>query len=130
MTPRMARRLAARVVTVALLVMSAGAASPKHVQTGLASIYGKGWQGRHTASGGTFDPGAMTGSHASLPFGTRVRVTAIASGRAVEVTINDRPGRGAHHLIDLTPAAARKIGLDHGTARVRVEVLNLLESPK
>jgi len=116
-------------LVVAAAVLAIAAAPPKRVQTGLASYYGKGWQDKKTASGEAFDPEAMAGAHASLPFGTRVKVTVIATGKSVEVKINDRPGRGVHHLIDLTPAAARAVGLSgHGTARVRLEVTNLIGS--
>jgi len=113
------------------LVFATVAAAPRAVQTGLASYYGAGSSGQRTASGDAFDPGAMTAAHASLPFGSRVRVTVVATGKSAEVTINDRPGRRHHHLIDVTPAAARKLGIaGQGTARVKVEVLNLIGSPK
>src|SRR5258705_511075 len=56
-------------------------------QHGMASYY---WQGQRVASGGRFDPSAMTAAHKTLPFGTRVRVTHLGNGRSVEVKINDR----------------------------------------
>jgi rare lipoprotein A len=67
---------------------------------------------------------AMTAAHKKLPFGTVVRVTDVATGRSVQVTINDRgpfiPGR----IIDLSRGAAAKLGIiDSGVAKVRVEVL-------
>jgi rare lipoprotein A len=66
----------------------------------------------------------MTAAHKKLPFGTVVRVTNVATGRSVQVTINDRgpfiPGR----IIDLSRGAAVKLGIiDSGVAKVRVEVL-------
>ena len=61
-------------------------------QSGLASWYGGSWHGRPTTSGVRFDQEAMTAAHASLPMGTRVRVVNQDGGRAVVVTINDRPG--------------------------------------
>ena len=89
--------------------------------TGLASYY---WQPQRVASGGWFNPKAMTAAHKTLPFGTRVRVTNKRNGRSVEVTINDRgpyvPGR----IIDLSDAAASKIGMKKaGVVPVHVEVI-------
>jgi rare lipoprotein A len=89
---------------------------------GIASFY---WQSRKTASGERFDRTALTAAHRTLPFDTRARVTHLKSGRSVVVRINDRgpfrPGR----IIDLSPAAARAIGLDgDGLARVSVEVVH------
>jgi rare lipoprotein A len=89
--------------------------------TGLASYY---WQPQRVASGGWFNPKAMTAAHKTLPFGTRVRVTNKRNGRSVEVTINDRgpyiPGR----IIDLSDAAAGKIGMKKaGVVPVHVEVV-------
>ena len=93
-------------------------------QVGEASWYGKRYHGRTTASGEPFDMNAMTAAHKKLPFGTKVRVTNLANGRAVQVVINDRgpfiPGR----IIDLSRGAAAKIGMiDSGVAKVRVEIL-------
>ena len=90
-------------------------------QHGVASFY---WEPQRLASGGWFNPEAMTAAHRSLPFGTRVRVTHLASGRAVEVKINDRGPYIAGRIIDLSRAAAGVIGMtQQGIARVAVEVL-------
>jgi hypothetical protein len=93
-------------------------------EEGMASWYGPGFAGRTTSNGEVFDPALMTAAHRTLPFGTRVLVTNLANGRAVEVRINDRgpfkPGR----IIDLSRAAAERIDMVRsGVARVRVEVL-------
>ena len=98
-------------------------ATPRVVQTGAASWYGQPHHGKKTASGETFDMYALTAAHRSLPLGTRVRVTNVANGRAVEVRINDRgpaiPGR----IIDLSYAAARALGaVSDGVFRVRIAV--------
>ena len=95
---------------------------PGHVLDGVASFY---WQGQKTASGEAFDHGAMTAAHPTLPFNTRVRVTHVQTGRAVEVRINDRgpfkPGR----VIDLSQKAAEELGIvSRGLARVRLEVVS------
>jgi rare lipoprotein A len=90
-------------------------------QLGIASYY---WQGQRVASGGRFDPSAMTAAHKTLPFGTRVRVTHLGNGRSVEVKINDRGPFIAGRIIDLSKGAAGVIGMTaQGIARVAVEVL-------
>ena len=90
-------------------------------QSGMASYY---WQGQRVASGGWFNPNAMTAAHRNLPFGTRVRVTHSGSGRSVDVTINDRGPFVAGRIIDLSRAAASVIGMTgQGVAKVKVMVL-------
>jgi len=90
-------------------------------QHGVASFY---WQPQRLASGGWFNPNAMTAAHRSLPFGTRVRVTHAATGRSVDVRINDRGPYIAGRIIDLSRAAAGVIGMTgQGIARVSVTIL-------
>jgi rare lipoprotein A len=90
-------------------------------QTGLASYY---WQPQLLASGGQFDPNAMTAAHRTLPFGTRVRVRHLANGRSVVVRINDRGPYVAGRVIDLSKGAAAKIDMtEHGIARISMTVL-------
>ncbi len=94
------------------------------IGSGEASYYGRGFAGRPTASGETFDPAEMTAAHRSLPFGARVRVTNRENGRSVVVRINDRGPYAKGRLIDVSQGAARKLGMiDSGTADVRLEVL-------
>jgi len=93
------------------------------VQVGMASWYGPGFHGRRTASGEVYDQDALTAAHPSLPFGTRVRVTNLDNGRAVDVRITDRGPFVEGRVIDLSRAAARVIGLiGPGVGRVRLEV--------
>lgn len=88
---------------------------------GVASFY---WQPQRVASGGWFNPNAMTAAHKTLPFGTRVRVTHAGNGRSVVVTINDRGPYIQGRTIDLSKAAAGVIGMQsQGVARIRMEVL-------
>jgi len=90
----------------------------------LASHYGKGWDGRRTASGEIFSNAKLTAAHKRLPFGTRVRVTSLATGKSVIVRINDRGPFVKGRTIDLSDEAARRIGLTHeGVGRVRIEIL-------
>ena len=80
------------------------------VEEGTASWYGPGFHGKTTANGETYNQYAMTAAHKILPLGTRVRVTHLGNGRSLIVRINDRgpfhPGR----VIDLSMAAAEKLG--------------------
>ena len=88
---------------------------------GVASYY---WQPQRVASGGWFNPNAMTAAHKTLPFGTRVRVIHASTGRSVTVTINDRGPYIRGRIIDLSRAAAGVIGMrGSGVANVRLEVL-------
>ncbi len=89
--------------------------------TGVASYY---WQPQPVASGGRFNPDALTAAHKTLPFGTRVRVTRPDTGRSVEVVINDRGPYIAGRIIDLSRRAAQVIGMtDVGITRVNVAIL-------
>jgi rare lipoprotein A len=89
--------------------------------TGVASYY---WEHQRLASGGWFDPSAMTAAHKTLPFGTRVRVTHLGNGRSVDVRINDRGPYIAGRIIDLSKAAASLIGMTgQGVARVKMQIL-------
>lgn len=94
-------------------------------QVGVASWYGKKFHGRRTASGERYNMRAMTAAHRSLPFGSRVRVTDVETGRSVKVRINDRGPYYRRRVIDLSYGAAKKLGMvQKGITRVRVEVLN------
>jgi rare lipoprotein A len=94
------------------------------LESGVASYYAEGLDGRPTASGERYDSRALTAAHRTLPFGSRVRVTNLDNGRSVVVRINDRGPRIEKRVIDLSYAAARELQfLDRGTARVTLEVL-------
>ena len=88
---------------------------------GIASFY---WQPQRVASGGWFNPNAMTAAHKTLPFGTKVRVTHLGNGRSVEVVINDRGPYIAGRIIDLSKAAAGVIGMQgQGIANIRMDII-------
>lgn len=98
-----------------------GVSSHSGASHGIASYY---WQPQRVASGGMFNPNAMTAAHKTLPFGTRVRVVHASTGRSVTVTINDRGPYVRGRIIDLSRAAAGVIGMrGSGVASVRLEVL-------
>ena len=91
---------------------------------GIASFYATKFNGRRTASGEKFNNNAMTAAHKSLPFGSKVQVTNVRNGKSVVVRINDRGPYVRGRIIDLSKAAAKKIGIGHaGTARVKLEIL-------
>ncbi len=94
-------------------------------QRGRASWYGPGFEGRRTASGERFQPQAMTAAHRSLPFGSRVRVTHVSTGRSVVVRINDRGPFHGNRIIDLAAGPARMLGLTSvGSAYVALHRLD------
>jgi len=92
------------------------------VFTGTASWYGAEFRGRSTANGELFDETKYTAAHRKLAFGTKVRVTNLANGLAVIVTINDRGPWVKGRVLDLSWATARAIQVK-GVAQVKIEVL-------
>lgn len=102
--------------------------SPSHakaLQVGVASWYGKQFQGKKTASGEPFDMQDFTAAHPTLRLGTYVRVTSLRSGSAVVVRINDRGPFTDGRIIDLSANAARALGFrERGLQQVRLELVN------
>jgi len=97
-------------------------ATPTQVASqGVASFY---TEGQQTASGEKFDTNDLTAAHPTLPFGTRLRVTNVATGRSVTVRVNDRgpyvPGR----VVDVSHSAADALGMvGSGIAKVKLDVV-------
>jgi rare lipoprotein A len=87
---------------------------------GIASFY------KHdskTASGEPFDPRQLTAAHRTLPFGTRLRVTNVATGQSVTVRINDRGPFIAGRVVDVSHSAAEALGMvDRGITKVKLVV--------
>ncbi|MEA3273961.1 MAG: septal ring lytic transglycosylase RlpA family protein [Pseudomonadota bacterium] len=99
--------------------------SEGHVEQGLASWYGKKFHGRKTSSGERYDMYAMTAAHKSLPLPTYARVTNLKNGRSAVVKINDRGPFHGKRIIDLSYAAAHKLGVvSKGTALVEVQAID------
>ena len=91
-------------------------------QTGIGSWYGRRFHGSPTSSGEPYDMYAMTAAHPTLPIPSYARVTNLANGRSVVVRINDRGPFHAGRAIDLSYAAASKLGyLTQGSAEVQIE---------
>ena len=92
-------------------------------EEGVVSYYAEKFHGRRTASGQRFDKNAMTAAHRTLPFGTKLEVTNLATGKSVMVVVNDRGPYAKDRILDLSPAAARKLGLlGKGTIRASIVV--------
>lgn len=115
------RRLALRAFFACAMLATMPACAD---QIGRASFYGH-ESGTRRADGRPFIPSQLGAAHWTLPLGTRVRVTDLATGRSVVVPINDRgPHPRLHRLIDLSLGAARALGITRrGLATVRVTVL-------
>jgi rare lipoprotein A len=93
-------------------------------QMGTASWYGREYHGRKTSNGEIFDMYELTAAHRKLPFGTFVRVTNLKNRKSVVVKINDRGPWKRGRIIDLSYAAAKKIGMvKDGITRVKVEIV-------
>jgi rare lipoprotein A len=115
------RRAAAMANKHAPFATDKHAAETRAASYGLASFY---TEGARTASGEKFDPHELTAAHPTLPFGTRLRVTNVATGRSVVVRVNDRgpfvPGR----VVDVSYSAAETLGIiGRGIAKVKLDVV-------
>jgi len=96
-----------------------------NAESGVASYYCDSLDGNPTASGETYDKRRFTAAHKSLPFGTKVKVRNVENGKLVSVVINDRGPFVEDRIIDLSSAAAKKLGLLHdGVANVKIAVVS------
>lgn len=114
-----------RTYTVAGQSYSVMQDSSGYVERGIASWYGTKFHGRRTSSGEPYDVYAMTAAHKSLPIPCYARVTNLRNGRSVVVRINDRGPFVEGRIIDLSYAAARKLGIvKSGTGLVEVRTID------
>ncbi len=116
-----------RFVLVFIILMIAGAESlfaSVYKTSVTASYYAEDFHGKKTSNGERFDMNALTCAHKSLPFNTILRVTNLANGKTVDVRVNDRGPFVAAREIDLSKAAAVKLGMiGTGTAKVKLEIV-------
>jgi rare lipoprotein A len=99
--------------------------SPSQLE-GVASYYASDFNGRKTASGELYDMNELTAAHRTLPFGTKVKVTNLDTGKTVVVRINDRGPFKDDRVIDLSLGAAKQLGLiAMGTGRVILQILEM-----
>jgi rare lipoprotein A len=106
---------------------SAEQAAPlKQKRTGAASYMAKALEGRKTASGRIYDGRELVAAHPTYPMGTVLRVTNLANGRSVEVTVVDRSARGPKRpIVDLSRAAAERLDMiEEGVVKVTTEVIS------
>jgi rare lipoprotein A len=98
--------------------------SKTYVQSGTASWYGTKFHGQNTANGEVYDLYGMSAAHKTLPLPSYVRVTNLDNNRSVILRVNDRGPFYSDRIIDLSYAAAKKLGYaEIGTARVKVSTL-------
>jgi rare lipoprotein A len=144
--PRRLLTIAGAILAIVMGVAGAQAASPddhlsatpsvpkatstvraKHhwYQLGVASWYGRFFQGKTTASGQPYDENAMTCAHRSLPIGSVLKVTNLRNHKSVVVRVNDRGPVPEDRVIDLSYAAAETLGFSQrGLAPVRVDLIS------
>ena len=96
-------------------------------QTGYACIYSESLCGKGVSQGGKLNCEKFTAAHRTFKFGAQVLVTNLDNDKSVIVTINDRGPYNQKDIIDLTPAAAKKIGLTMGLGRVRVKIQKVVD---
>jgi rare lipoprotein A len=95
-----------------------------HVETGMASWYGPGFHGRHTANGEVYNQSERTAAHRTLQMPSVVRVTNLDNGRSTTVRINDRGPYARSRILDVSRATAEELGMIRtGTAHIRIDQL-------
>jgi rare lipoprotein A len=95
-----------------------------HVETGMASWYGPGFHGRHTANGEVYNQSERTAAHRTLQMPSVVRVTNLDNGRSTTVRINDRGPYARNRILDVSRATAEELGMIRaGTAHIRIDQL-------
>ena len=118
------------ILAVVVSLTAAGSAqtpaAPAGKETGLAAVYADALKGHTTASGEKYDPTKLTAAHKTLPFGTTVRVTNTRNNKSAVLRITDRGPRQAGRVLDISPAAAARLGINrHAMREVTVEVVEL-----
>jgi rare lipoprotein A len=130
----MRRGLAAKVSVATLFMLAmlspsfgtAGELSSTGTETGTAACYSRWLRGHHTSSGQRYNPNALTAAHATIPFGTLVKLTNLENGRSVAVAINDR--LSAHSeggiILEISQRACMALKFPRsGKARVKLEMI-------
>jgi peptidoglycan lytic transglycosylase len=107
------------------LTVTGAAALPVHSQTGIASWYGAREAGRRTASGILFDPSRLSAAHRTFPLGSCLRVSRLRTQKTIIVPIIDRGPYIHGRLLDLSEAAAARLGMiAQGLAKVRIALVD------
>lgn len=93
-------------------------------QRGIASYYAHQFHGRKTASGKTYNMHELTCAHRTLPFGTKLKVTDLSTGKDVILKVTDRGPFHGNRILDMSLGAAKALGVvDNGLAKVKIEIL-------
>ncbi len=104
---------------------TATAQAGDHRLSGIAAVYSDRLNGHKTASGKRYDKTALTAAHPTLPFGSKVKITNEKNGKSAVVTINDRGPTQPDRVLDISQAAAKKLGIGpKGMAPVTAEVVS------
>lgn len=125
----MDRRKSILILLIALAFICSACSGSRHLTSGRyaygnASWYGKPFHGRKTASGERYNMHAKTAAHKKLPFGTKLEVTYLKTGKKVKVRINDRGPFIHGRKLDLSYGAAKRIGLVRdGVGKVRMRII-------
>src|SRR5262245_52079446 len=126
MTERSLMKALNRGIVVAFVFVVLGMAGIAAAQTeeGVANFYSDSFQGKKTSSGEPYDKNGLTAAHKKLAYGTKVKVTNVANGKSVIVTINDKLGAKSPAVIDVTRRAAEELDfVKAGKATVKLEVV-------
>lgn len=119
----------ALVLLLCLFGISATRATAQSVgdkETGLAAVYTDGLHGHVTASGQLYDKAKLTAAHKTLPYGTKIKVTNPKNNRSVVLRVNDRGPVQSTRILDISPAAAARLGFSHRVMReVNLEVIEV-----
>jgi len=116
------RGIAGTVVLFVVLGMAAIAVAQS--EEGVANFYNDRFQGKKTASGEPYDKNGLTAAHKKLAYGTKVKVTNVANGKSVVVTVNDRLASSSPAVIDVTRRAAEELDfVKSGRTTVKQEVV-------
>ena len=116
------RRIAVAFVFFVVLGMAGIAAAQS--EEGVANFYNDSFQGKKTSSGEPYDKNGLTAAHKKLAYGTKVKVTNVANGKSVVVTVNDRLGKTSPAVIDVTRRAAEELDfVKSGKTKVQLEVV-------
>ena len=111
------------VFSLTLAVVLLGCASA-YTETGKASYYNSKLSGKKMANGDNYRPGKLTAAHKTLPFGTKLKVTNLKTGKSVKVKVTDRGPFSAERVVDLSYKAAKKVDLvQAGVAPVKIKVV-------
>ena len=104
------------------LAQTPAKATPGAETTGVCSYYARRYDGHVTASGKKFNSNSMTAAHRTFPMGTKLKLTNLANGKSVVVTVTDRGPFVKDRAISVTRRAAQKLGfIKQGVAKVRIE---------